>query len=207
MEHLIIIPALNLSNVPFASIKLTDDKYLIDLMSYSIAPSFQELLSSKTLNENRGFISKDHLVSFSVENALFISNPDFDNKSEMNFSSLPGTEEEVKNITASLDVTTFKILNGKDATFSNFYNDICNYDLLYFATHGISDNKDPLNKSYLALSKDFDGKSKLTAKDVQDIRFKCLLNAELVVLSACQTGLGKEHEAGMIGLTRAFLNI
>ena len=203
-DHLIIIPALNISNIPFASIKVSENKYLIDLMSYSIAPSFSELISSKNLNESRGIFSNTHEVVFNVENALFISNPEFSNDDSLKFSALPGTEIEVNNITSTLEESTYTILNGKEAKLSNFNDNICDYDLLYFATHGISDTKDPLNNSYLALTPDFDGNAKLTAKDVQDIRNKCLLKAELVILSACQTGLGKEHEAGTIGLTRAF---
>ncbi len=204
LEHLIIVPALNLSNIPFAAIKLSENNYLIDLMSYSIAPSLLEVFLSKSLNESNGFISMDTEVSYTIDNGLFISNPTFNGSSKVVFNPLPGTEKEVKDITSLLKDSTYTLLNGKDAKFSNFYDNICNYDLLYFATHGISDNIDPLNNSYLALSMDDDGKSTLTAKDVQDIRLKCSLNADLVVLSACQTGIGKEHEAGVIGLARAF---
>ena len=39
---------------------------------------------------------------------------------------------------------------------------------------------------------------------IQELRNTCMLRAKLVVLSACQTGLGMEHEGGVIGLARAF---
>jgi CHAT domain-containing protein len=39
-----------------------------------------------------------------------------------------------------------------------------------------------------------------TAREIQQTR----LSARLAVLSACQTGLGKAHDAGIIGLARAF---
>lgn len=39
-----------------------------------------------------------------------------------------------------------------------------------------------------------------TAKEIQDTQ----MIAEIAVLSACQTGLGQVHDAGIIGLARAF---
>jgi CHAT domain-containing protein len=39
-----------------------------------------------------------------------------------------------------------------------------------------------------------------TAREIQSTR----LRAEIAVLSACQTGLGRAHDAGIIGLSRAF---
>lgn len=81
---------------------------------------------------------------------------------------------------------------------------LCGYDILYFATHGIADAANPLDGSFLVLSGSNEESAFLTAKEIQDIRLNCQLNARLVVLSACQTGLGSTHEAGVIGLARAF---
>ena len=74
-------------------------------------------------------------------------------------------------------------------------------DLLYFATHGRADAKDPLDEGFIALAKGNDGNGLWTAREVQD---QHLERAKLVVLSACQTGLGKTHDFGVIGLARAF---
>ncbi len=62
---------------------------------------------------------------------------------------------------------------------------------------------DPLDGSYLVVTGK-DKKDFLTAKEIQEVRNDCRLEALLVVLSACQTGLGQEHEAGTMGLARAF---
>lgn len=43
--------------------------------------------------------------------------------------------------------------------------------------------------------------SRLAAKEIQNLSLR---QARLVVLSACQTGLGKIEDAGIIGLARAF---
>ena len=40
-----------------------------------------------------------------------------------------------------------------------------------------------------------------TVKEVQETRIR---ETEIAILSACQTGLGKVHDAGIIGLARAF---
>jgi CHAT domain-containing protein len=79
------------------------------------------------------------------------------------------------------------------------------YRFLHFATHGYLDTERP-SLSALVLSQ-VDEKNRpvdgfLRVNDVYSTR----LNADLVVLSACQTGLGKEVRGeGVMGLTRAFM--
>ena len=200
-DHLIIVPTLNISIIPFAALKVSKEEYLIDFLSYSIAPSLYEIMVNHQMKGNRGLYDSE--ISYYFENALFIANPKFPSDSTWNFPSLPGTDKEVNYITNKIDSSNYIKLSGSDAKISRFINNICNYDLLYFATHGISAEENPLENSFLVLGED-SGKSFLTAREIQNIRYECSLKADLVILSACQTGLGQSHKAGLIGLTRAF---
>jgi len=72
---------------------------------------------------------------------------------------------------------------------------------VHFACHGLMDLERPLLSS-LALSAGDDGDRFLTTLDV----FKMKIAADLVVLSACETGKGRIYESeGIIGFTRAFM--
>lgn len=196
-DHIIFVPIYNLSTLPFSALKINDD-YLIDKMSFSIAPSLFELMVSKKIN------TKNHNydeIYYHWDNALFVANPEY--PKDLNFQDLPGALNEVEQITNTLSPDTYKILTGKDATKSNIKENICDYDLLYFATHGVSNSENPLEKSYLVLAGDKNN-ALFTVKEIQNLRHDCLLKADLVVLSACETGLGKSHEAGIIGLARSF---
>lgn len=202
-DHLVIVPTLNISIIPFSALKISNEEYLIDVMSYSIAPSLYEFMVNHQMKKNRGLYGDGLEVYYNFQNALFIANPKFPNDSIWNFPSLPGTEKEVNYITNKLDSSTYTKLVGKDAEIKNFKDNICDFDLLYFATHGITDENNPLENSFLVLAEQKE-QSYLTAREIQNIRNNCSLNADLVILSACQTGLGKSHKAGLIGISRGF---
>ena len=74
-------------------------------------------------------------------------------------------------------------------------------DLIHFATHGELDQQDPLG-SALLLAHDGQDDGRLSVRDI----FTLDLHARLVVLSACETGLGQLSRGDeLVGLQRAFL--
>jgi CHAT domain-containing protein len=76
-------------------------------------------------------------------------------------------------------------------------------ELTYFATHGMASEVNPMQESFLVLS---EPEPYLNAKDIMDLRLNDnFVFPEMVVLSACQTGLGKSMDAGIVGLARPFL--
>lgn len=83
--------------------------------------------------------------------------------------------------------------------------ELSNYRILHFSTHGFIHPLQPELSGLVLSLFDDDGKEQngyLTANHI----FNLKINADLVVLSACQTGLGKEIRGeGILGLTRGFM--
>ena len=91
---------------------------------------------------------------------------------------------------------------NRDAALSAHLSD---YRIVHFATHGVLDTERPSLSGLVLSLFDKGGTPRNGYVRLPDI-YNMRLNADLVVLSACQTALGKEITGeGLISLTRAFM--
>jgi CHAT domain-containing protein len=115
---------------------------------------------------------------------------------------LPETETEAKSIARIYGLNRSKVFLGRDARENTFKNLAGRYNVIHIAAHGFLDDSNPLY-SYLVAQGKFnqDEDGLLTAREVLSLK----LNANLAVLSACDTGLSDVRTGeGMIGMTWAF---
>ena len=110
---------------------------------------------------------------------------------------LPNSEAEVEAIGDAFSDFDNGVFTGDEATEAVFAREAADYGVLHFATHFLSDDRQPLYSRIMLAGDDV-----LQTYEIFDAE----LNAELAVLSACNTGLGKlEKGEGLIGISRAFL--
>ena len=139
--------------------------------------------------------SYEHSDSKTPKSILLLGNPELDSDA----LNLPYSEIEIDN--AALFFPDALKLSRSEASETNLKEKASSYDVLHFATHATFDNDAPFN-SALLLASDGINDGKLTVEEIYQLKLK----PSLVVLSACETGLGK-YSAGdeIIGFYRAFM--
>jgi CHAT domain-containing protein len=111
---------------------------------------------------------------------------------------LPGAEQEAIAIAAILQT---QAITGSYGTKAVIVKRMSQARIIHLATHGLVDNDRGLG-SAIALAPSDNDNGLLTAEEILDINLK----AELVVLSACDTGRGRLTGDGVIGLSRSFIS-
>ena len=198
IKKLIVVPSGRMATIPFESL-LTEDfdlntegfsnlPYLINQYSISYFYAASLYLNPKTELTPNQTIALFAPVEFKGRR----------------LSRLPGTEDEVEGIGSlfagsSSDVSLY--LEDKATVAEVKSNEVIRSKYLHFATHGIVDEKRP-ERSQICMASDSQNMGSLYSGDIYGLN----LMADLVVLSACETGLGKISKGeGIIGLTRALI--
>jgi hypothetical protein len=195
-----VIPAAGIATVPLYCLKpYPNDAYVIDSLCISIGYSVGHFIETthKLLKMFDGVYTAGGLV-FNPGKPLLAGNPQTGKRCDAAYPPLPGAEAEVNEIAALLKS---EALTGSAATKDAVLKRLDGADFIYLATHGYADPSDPLRSYVLLSSGNQDSCAHWTADEIQHDT----LSEDLVVLSACQTGLGKAHTAGIIGIARAFI--
>jgi CHAT domain-containing protein len=167
---------------------------LIEKHTILTAPSIQVLSLTK---------KQQQLAS--GKGAIVVGNPTMPsvgfnrNQPPQKLPSLPHSETEAIAIAQLLNVEP---LTGDKATKVAVLQQIERARIVHLATHGILDDVEGLGvPGFIALAPSKGDSGLLTANEIFNLR----LNAELVVLSACNTGRGRITGDGVIGLSRSFI--
>jgi CHAT domain-containing protein len=160
------------------------DQYVVDRFSLRITPSASALVYLKTDKPEK------------PGRLLALGNPDLGDSRY----DLPQAQAEALGVAQMFPNS--RALLGRDATKDAVRKLGSAFSILHFASHGTFDSDAPLN-SGLSLAGPSEAVGRLTVTDLYALR----LDAQLVTLSACDTGLGKILNGDdVIGLTRGFLH-
>jgi len=150
-------------------------------------------------------------IAFNNERTLLHLADEVDDKSNVAIRRwviprLPFTRKEADQLLAlAPEKSRFRAVDFKASRATVLDPALGQYRYVHFATHGFLDSERPGLSALVLSMVDEQGKTQdgfLRANDIYNLK----LPAELVVLSACQTGLGKDIKGeGLVGLTRGFM--
>lgn len=195
ISKLIILPDGLLGTIPFEALLINDPgevrEYLISryAVSYDYAASL--------------LLDKQQMISRDVS-GIFLSAPVTFQENEVKMARLDASEKEVREIRnlfrSGLDKPDLYLHEAASETAIKTQ-ELTRYRYLHFATHGIVDESRPeLSRIFLSPGPGEDGS--LYSGEIYNLD----IQADLVTLSACETGLGKvEKGEGIIGLSRSLM--
>lgn len=216
VKNLVVIPDGILNRLPFETLVMDaaadgEPAYLMERYSISYAPSLSSLTFLRRLGaagagpgkvlmigksdyqEHAGAEGDGYLLSLQKAAA----------ESGFTFPPLPGVLKEIRGISSSTKRGRFAIRINDEADEGFLkQSPLSSYCIIHFACHGLIDETNPLRSSLILTRKrESREDGHLQVREISDLRLK----ADLVVLSACQTGRGKlSRGEGVMGLVKAF---
>jgi CHAT domain-containing protein/uncharacterized protein HemY len=201
----IFVPQDDLFLVPFPALMDANETYLIEHHTILTAPSIQVLDLTRQQRSRLATLPQNSLNPLIVGNPVMpqVWNPTTNTQQQL--SSLPGAEEEAIAIANALQTQP---LLWDEATETTVKQQMSNTRIIHLATHGLLDYGNPQETGVrdfpgaIALTPSASDDGLLTAAEILEMN----LNAELAVLSACDTGRGRITGDGVIGLSRSLIS-
>jgi hypothetical protein len=194
--RILILPARDTGAGPYPAMSLLDGSLLLTRHAVVVVPDI-ETLADPTLV---------HRVSeIDWTTALLAGNPDLSGDRDFNFRPLPGAQAEVELIQQIVGAAERRTLLGVRADLGSVVAMAKGYgsaDLLFLASHAIANAVNPMDGSFVALTN-----GHLTGQLLRSDIFEAWsARHPTVVLSACQTALGKSFDGGFYGIARAMFS-
>ena len=183
---LTVVPHGALFGLSFAGLQDASGRYLIERYTLDYAPSVAVLRFTRATAASAPARQRYLLIADPSSPAT---------AGAPSLPPLPGTRDELRAVADVVPSDRRSVLGGAATRPGDVLKDMHDATVIHFATHAVVDDADPLG-SFLAL----DG-GKLTVADIYQLR----LDADLVILSACRTALGRISGDGVAGMTRAFV--
>jgi CHAT domain-containing protein len=205
LKELVIVPDGVLWELPFQALVSAPKRFLIQDYAISYAPSLTVLKEMQALSAKRRKGNRQ------ANTLLALGNPAIGTQTVKQVSAvfmdekllpLPEAERQVQVLKRIYGSENSKVYIGAEASEERLKQEAGKYQILHLATHGILNDASPMY-SHLVLSQHHGNASDDGLLEAWEI-MKLGLNADLVILSACDTARGRVGAGeGMIGLSWA----
>ena len=198
IEQLIIIPDASIGSIPFEALvyeksefnTVKDNVYLIN--KYAVGYDYAATL----------FVNKAKNATASNKSGILLAAPVTFESNGQYLQQLPDSKKEIDEIEKLFSNAKMKAVSstGSEASEDMIKSiSLSDFQFIHLATHGIVNQSKPeLSRVFLCPGEQEDGS--LYSGEIYNLKF----NANLVTLSACETGLGQIAKGeGIVGLSRA----
>ena len=195
--RLLVVPVRDTGTAPYAALPIRNaDDFAARRWSFVV---MQDLSVLADVKRDVGFdMSK---VDFSK--SVIVGDPADMRDVQYSFPALPGARKEALAIAKELGVDQRNVFIGADARRKSVeaaINRSAGEGVIYMATHAVANPQNPLTRGFVVLDQ-----TNWFAGEIRTAKFKgWSKNPPLVVMSACQSALGRVFDGGTFGVARTW---
>jgi CHAT domain-containing protein len=213
LTSIIIVPDGGLHLVPFSALEESSGAVIASDRAVSYLPSAGTLSLLRTRRRSeppRMFLGVGGVEYSNKAQSIMLADAkpgltrgDYYDVDFTRLPNLPGTEEEIRSAADILGAYDATLLVGRNGTETKFKSARLNqFRIVHLAVHGKANAKNPDRAALIFRPDPPEEDGLLEPREILGLH----LNADLVVLSACETAVGHlQGEEGIANLARAFL--